>query len=125
MLDEMSTHCLAQHYENEKMISAEIFHLEKAGFEEKARQRARMAFLQGRNWPQLWGYVLAHKLVSVSEVVTVVNSSPNIEGIHCLADVVAGVGGPDHAELIWMPLVHICTASGTTIFGRQPWQSAI
>ena len=91
---------LAQHYENEQNISAEIFHLEKAECEEKARQRARMAFLQGRNWPQLWGYVVAYRLVTISEVMTVVNSSPNIEGVYCLADVVAGVDGPDDAEFI-------------------------
>ena len=82
MLDETSTQCLRNIMKMSKMISAEIFHLEKAECEEKARQRARMAFLQGRNWPQLWGYVVAYRLVTISEVMTVVNSSPNIEGVY-------------------------------------------
>ena len=82
------------------MISAEIFHLEKAAFGEKARQRARTAFLQARDWPQLWGYVVAHRLVTISEVISVVNSSDNIDGMYCLADVVAGVGRSADARSI-------------------------
>ena len=96
-----STHStLAQYYQREQMISAEIFHLEKAAFGEKARQRARTAFLQARDWPQLWGYVVAHRLVTISEVISVVNSSDNIDGMYCLADVVAGVGRSADARSI-------------------------
>ena len=91
---------LARHYENEQMRSAEIFHLEKAELKEKARQRARMSFLQGRDWPQLWSYVAAHRLVTTSEVMTVVSSSPTIEGMYCLAYLVARVGLPDDPELV-------------------------
>ena len=89
---------LAVHYAQVEMVSTEVFHLEKAGLLQQAKERARAAFLDGQHWPQLSGYVIAHKLVTVSEVMEVFNSSGTIEGSYCFSDVISALSVSGDAD---------------------------
>lgn len=59
---------LASWYRRQDRISAEIYHLDKAGKHDVACQRAREAFMSGKHWNHLWGYVAKHALVTSSEI---------------------------------------------------------
>jgi F0F1-type ATP synthase membrane subunit c/vacuolar-type H+-ATPase subunit K len=63
---------LADWYAAQNTLTAEIFHLDKAGRGQEGRARARDAFLQGKHWNALVTYVVSKNLVSPSEVIGVI-----------------------------------------------------
>ena len=89
---------LATHYAETEMVPAEIFHLGKAGLQDKAQERARISFLLGKHWPHLYGYVITHQLVTVDEVIDVVSSHDKIDGIYLLSNIMSKLGEPADAE---------------------------
>ena len=78
---------LAAWYRDSAQIGAAILHLELAGLSQEARTQAREAFLAGKSWIALWPYVARHRLVSATEVITVVAGPERIEGVHLLPDI--------------------------------------
>ena len=89
---------LATHYAGTNTVPAEILHLGKAGLQDSAQERARTSFLQGRHWPHLYGYIIAHQLVTVDQVMDVVSSHDKIDGIYLLANIMSKLGEPADAE---------------------------
>lgn len=89
---------LATHYAETKTVPAEILHLGKAGLQDRAQERARTSFLQGKHWPHLYGYIIAHQLVTVDQVIDVVSSHDKIDGIYLLANIMSKLGEPADAE---------------------------
>ena len=89
---------LARHYRLTGRLSAEVFHLEKAGARGQAGDRAKEAFLQGNSWAQLYSYVTEQELVMANEVIDVVNSTQAIDGIYLLPEVLSKLGTERHAE---------------------------
>jgi RecA/RadA recombinase len=88
---------LAAWYGSQGSVTAEIFHLDKAGRHSEACQRARDSFLQGEHWGALSTYVITNHLVSAQEVVAVIADTkpigekyllPHI--LHQLGDATAG-----------------------------------
>ena len=94
-----NTHAaLAAYYARTDLLSAEIFHLEQAGEKSQAQIRARTAFLEGKHWSTLYGYVIPRKLVTAGEVIDVLTSSDTIEGSYILPKIVSTLGQPAHAD---------------------------
>ncbi|WP_122585887.1 hypothetical protein [Pseudomonas viridiflava] len=61
---------LATWYGSCGVVSAEVFHLDKANLTAMAQARAKQAFLKGLNWNELASFVLRRKLISAEEVIT-------------------------------------------------------
>ena len=85
---------LAAHYERQGDVAAEVLHLERAGRSEKARERARDAFLRGTHWAGLAGFVTANELVTPSEVIRVMARPERVESAHVLPDVLSKLNQP-------------------------------
>lgn len=96
-----TTHAaLAAHYARTDLLSTEIFHLEQAGDQLQARIRAKAAFLEGKHWPTLYGYIVARKLVTADEAIGVVTSSDTIEGSYLLPEIISTLGKAADADKI-------------------------
>ena len=91
---------LARHYGQIGRVSAEVYHLEKAGDAFQAGDRARSAFLEGRNWSQLYNDLTTHELVTADEVIDVASSTRPIEEIYLLPEVLSRLGSQRHAERV-------------------------
>ena len=89
---------LARHYGQTGRLSAEVFHLEKAGDGLQAGDRARGAFLKGKNWSQLYNYITAQELVTADEVIDVISSTRAVDGIYLLPEVLSLLGTQRHAD---------------------------
>ena len=104
---------LAAHYGENGMVPAEILHLEKAGFQDRAQERARNSFLQGNHWAQLCNFIVAHQLVNADEVMDVVASSGNIDGGYLLSDIMSKLSEPTDAEKLLNLIRRQLTRFGT------------
>ena len=112
---------LAAHYARTDLLSTEIFHLEQAGEESHARIRAKTAFLEGKHWSTLYGYVVPRKLVTLGEAIDVVTSADPIEGSYLLPDIVSTLGKPADADKL-LEVIH----SQLARFGSDyNWSSAV
>ena len=89
---------LARHYGQTGRVSAEVYHWEKAGDGFQAGDRARRAFLKGKNWSQLYNYVTMQELVTADEVIDVASLTRPIDGIYLLPEVLSRLGTQRHAE---------------------------
>lgn len=89
---------LARYYGLTGRLSAEVFHLEKAGYGLQAGDRARESFLRGKSWSQLYNYIAKQELVTGDEVIDVVSSIHTIDGIYLLPEVLSRIGTQRHAE---------------------------
>ena len=112
---------LAAHYAATGSISAEVFHLKNAGDEVAARCRARTAFLEGKHWPELYGYVGGQGLVTAGEVIGIFGSSCTIEGSYLFPDVVATLGGPADADTV----MDVIRAQLPRFVGDYNWATAM
>jgi len=95
---------LASYYARRGDVTAEVFHLERAGLVAEARNCAREAFLRGERWSGLAGFVAAHKLVTAREVLGVIAAPFKIEGTYMLADILSQLNEPDDAQEIFAVL---------------------
>ena len=100
---------LANYYRRTGRVSAEVYHLGQAGHESVAMDRAKGAFLKGKNWSQLYNYITARDLVTADEVLDLATSDRKIDGIYFLPDVLSKIGTQQHGERI---IKHIRTTSG-------------
>lgn len=91
---------LAAHYARLGDVTAEVFHLERAGRQAEARERARRRFLQGERWAALADFVCANSLVTPAEVLGVFARINRIDGAYLLPDVLARVGELASAALV-------------------------
>jgi hypothetical protein len=85
---------LAAWYDRHGLVTAEILHLEKAARPSEARERARTAFLAGKNWASLAAYVTDHRLVSAEEVISVMANGHQVEGKYLLPSILRRLAGP-------------------------------
>jgi hypothetical protein len=86
---------LAVWYAGQGAVSAQIFHLEKAGDPGQAHDLAREAFVRGEHWAALSEYVVRHQLVTAREVVAVFGTGAKIEDQHLLPTTLQALGGED------------------------------
>lgn len=91
---------LAALYDRHGLVSAEILHLEKGARPSEARERARTAFLDGKNWASLAAYVTDHRLVSAQEVISIM-ADGQVEDKHVFPSILRRLGGPvDFSDLV-------------------------
>lgn len=95
---------LATWYETQGLVSAEIFHLEKANKSTEAQRIAREAFLRGEQWMALSAYVTRHKLVTANEVIGVIASSNFVENKFLLSSILRGMGNPVAVDALFQIL---------------------
>jgi hypothetical protein len=89
---------LASWYRDQGQIGAAILHLEQAGRIQEARAHARETFLAGESWTALWPYVARHRLVSATEVITVIAGPGQVEGAYLLPDILKELDAPALTE---------------------------
>ena len=89
---------LAAWYGRQRVITAEILHLEKAGNPIEARARARAAFLRGERWAALAAYVTEHRLVSPREVIPAMGDTHAIEDKYLFSTILRRLGDPVDVE---------------------------
>lgn len=89
---------LARYYGQTGKLSTEVFHLEKAGEEQQARDCARSAFLNGKSWSQLYNYVTIRGLVTAEEVIDVVSATRSVDGIYLFPEVLSKLGTKRHCD---------------------------
>ncbi len=112
---------LAMHYARQGNITAEVFHLDRANRSAEARDRARTAFLQGKRWAGLAGFVTSHGLVTSSEVLRVVAGAEKIEEIYELSDVLSKLNqSVDVAETI-----AVLRQQPQRFLSDYPWASSL
>src|ERR1039458_4286985 len=85
---------LAAWYHAQGLASAEVLHLERAGKPADARNRAREAFLRGKQWAALSPYVIGHKLASAAETIRAFASSETVEDQYLLSNILRALGEP-------------------------------
>ena len=95
-----SHEALAAWYQSSAQIVAAIFHLEKAGRSQEARDQARDAFLTGAGWTALWPYVVRHRFVSAREVITVIAGSGRIADAYLLPEILRELEGPPYTDTL-------------------------
>ena len=113
---------LARHYGQTGRLSAEVFHLEKAGDGLQAGDRARGAFLKGKNWSQLYNYITAQELVTADEVIDVISSTRAVDGIYLLPEVLSLLGTQRHAERLLEVIRTQIERSVRNSTGRSRWR---
>jgi hypothetical protein len=91
---------LADWYRDSAQIEAAILHMELAGRSQEARTQAREAFLAGEIWTALWPYVVSHRLVSATEVITVIAGPRRIADAYLLPDILRELKVPPHTEAL-------------------------
>ncbi|MGU9850281.1 ATP-binding protein [Pseudomonas koreensis] len=92
---------LATWYGSCGVVSAEIFHLDKANLTATAQARAKQAFLKGLNWNELASFVLRRKLISAEEVITTfAQADKAIEHCFILPDLLRALDYNDANALI-------------------------
>ncbi len=84
---------LAVWYGHQGSVTAETFHLEKAGRQADAQRRARQVFLRGESWSALSAYVTGHKLISVDEIIGVATGLTPIQDIYLLSRILRTLEG--------------------------------
>lgn len=92
---------LASWYGSCRIVSAEIFHLDKANLTAAAEALAKQAFLKGLNWNELASFVLQRKLISAEEVIATFAQADNvIERRFILPDLLRALNYSDVNALI-------------------------
>jgi hypothetical protein len=91
---------LAAWYRDPAQVGAAILHLELAGRSREARTQAREAFLAGDIWTALWPYVMRHRLVSATEVITVIAGPRRIDDAYLLPEILKELEVPPHTEAL-------------------------
>lgn len=83
---------LAAWYSTQGLVTAEIFHLEKAGQLAEAQRRARDLFLRGEQWLAISAYVIRYKLISAKDVIGVISGPQTVEHIFLLTSILRSLG---------------------------------
>jgi len=112
---------LADHYKKQTDISAQVFHLERAGYSSEAKEVARISFLRGDHWQSLSGFVIKHKLVTVSEVIGLVASKSKIDNLYMFGYILAKLPEPVPVEQI----LGVLRAQRSWFFENYNWSSAV
>lgn len=117
-----STHqALADWYSAQGLVTAEIFHLEKAGKSTEAQMRARQLFLRGEQWSAVSAYVIRHKLVSAKDVIGVIADTQTVEDIFLLTSILQGLGESASVN----ELIGIVRGQRERYFVDYRWASAV
>lgn len=95
---------LAVWYGHQGSVTAETFHLEKAGRQADARRRARQVFLRGECWSALSSYVTVHRLVSIDEIIGVATGLTPIKGIYILSNILRTMEGSVDVDALFRSL---------------------
>jgi hypothetical protein len=97
---------LAEHFASRHMLPAHIYHLERAGRVDEAREIARTRFLAGEDWNDLVEYIGAHKCVSAGEALPLL-----LEGNHdrkyLLSDLLPCIQTPETTQSLFEALTSV------------------
>lgn len=113
---------LAAWYSSQQLITAEIFHLEKAGKLPEAKMRARELFLSGEQWPAILAYVIQHKLISSKDVIEVISGSKTLKHCYLLTNILKDLG---ESVLIVDQLFEIIRKQTQRYYTDYQWGPAI
>ena len=112
---------LADWYSLHELLSAQLYHLAKAGEESRAENLAREAFLRGENWEILAAYVTSRRLVSSQEVVCALSAVIASEQIWQLPDILRELGD----KSVVVDLLRHVRSEGTVLLSNHRRASPI
>src|SRR6202035_1791419 len=112
---------LAVWYANQGMVTAEILHLEKAGNQAAAHERAREVFLLGKHWSALASYVAEHKLVTAEEVLSRIATADPIDDCYVFPTLMRALRTGEEADR----LISILRAQPDRFAKDHQWGLAI
>ena len=112
---------LADWYGGQRLVTAEILHLEKTGKLTEAHMCAREVFLRGEQWAAVSSYVIRHKLVSADEIIQTISGAQTVEDGYLLTSILRGLEGPAPDEALF----RIVREQQERYFSDYRWASAI
>jgi len=91
---------LANHYLTKGDIITGIIHLERAGQVEEASRISREYFLRGEYWNSLYAYIFKYKLVSESELVSLMEVDPLCDSAYRIPSFFQRMGNEKTAQAL-------------------------